>query len=59
MPVNSASWYARNVGYSMGQLLALSGISVVTFAMGRASALQNKDFATQKLSEGILAFGKK
>lgn len=59
MPVNSASWYARNVGYSMGKLLAISGISVLTFAMGRASVGQNKEFATKKLSEGILAFTKK
>jgi hypothetical protein len=59
MPVNSASWYARNVGYSIGKLLAISCVSVLTFAMGRASVNQNKEFAIQKLKEGILNFTKK
>jgi hypothetical protein len=56
LPINAASWYALNVGVSLGHTLAVFAVIAVTMSMTSNAQKENARYATQTLQKSISKF---
>lgn len=56
LPINLASWYALNIGSSLGQSVCVLLVGALTITMAKSSMKHNSEFAQKVLKNSIAKF---
>jgi hypothetical protein len=54
LPLNLTSWYALNIGASLGQSVCVMVVGALTLSMAKSSAKHNGEFASKTLENAAL-----